>query len=181
MKIGKLNLFSDFHFQIENEKWKSPSDFRFPFSNQKRKSELWNSTRTHQPLLCSYFSEAWSKPMLELPTAHYFLSDKVGAAHWVTYYVIQQSELPMGIPWSDIIMRFKVSGQLLPTELPMCSPWADIIMSLYKQWAVPVHWAAHCFSWQPMCSTWAAHGQPTFHFRVGMLMTKLPDVVNSFW
>ena len=46
MKIGKLNLFSNFHFQIENEKWKSPSDFRFPFSNQKRKSELWNSTRT---------------------------------------------------------------------------------------------------------------------------------------
>ena len=31
MKIGKLNLFSDFHFQIENEKWKSPSDFLFPF------------------------------------------------------------------------------------------------------------------------------------------------------
>ena len=29
--------------------------------------------------------------MLELPTAHYFLSDKVGAAH----YVIQQSELSM--------------------------------------------------------------------------------------
>ena len=48
MKIGKLNLFSYFHFQIENEKWKSPSDFRFPFSNQKRKSELWNSTRTNQ-------------------------------------------------------------------------------------------------------------------------------------
>ena len=46
MKIKKLNLFSDFHFQTENEKWKSPSDFRFPFSNQKRKSELWNSTRT---------------------------------------------------------------------------------------------------------------------------------------
>ena len=46
MKIGKLNLFSDFHFQTENENWKSPSDFRFPFSNQKRKSELWNSTRT---------------------------------------------------------------------------------------------------------------------------------------
>ena len=46
MKIGKLNLFSNFHFQTENEKWKSPSDFRFPFSNQKRKSELWNSTRT---------------------------------------------------------------------------------------------------------------------------------------
>ena len=46
MKIGKWNLFSNFHFQIENEKWKSPSDFRFPFSNQNRKSELWNSTRT---------------------------------------------------------------------------------------------------------------------------------------
>ena len=46
MKIGKLILFSDFHFQVENEKWKSPSDFRFPSSNQKRKSELWNSTRT---------------------------------------------------------------------------------------------------------------------------------------
>ena len=40
MKIGKLNLFSDFNFQIENEKWKSPSDFLFPFSNQKKKSEL---------------------------------------------------------------------------------------------------------------------------------------------
>ena len=46
MKIGKLNLFSNFRFQIENENWKSLSDFRFPFSNQKRKSELWNSTRT---------------------------------------------------------------------------------------------------------------------------------------
>ena len=38
-------LFSVFHFQTENEKWKSPRDFRFPFSNQKRKSELWNSAR----------------------------------------------------------------------------------------------------------------------------------------
>ena len=46
MKIRKLNLFSDFHYQTENENWKSPSDFRFPFSNQKRKSELWKSTRT---------------------------------------------------------------------------------------------------------------------------------------
>ena len=50
MKIRKLNLFSDFHFQTENENWKSPSDFRFPFSNQKRKSELWNSTRTLVPV-----------------------------------------------------------------------------------------------------------------------------------
>ena len=42
-------------FQIENEKWKSPSDFRFPFSNQKRKSELWNSTRTiYIPFLLNY-------------------------------------------------------------------------------------------------------------------------------
>ena len=73
----------------------------------------------------------------------------------------------MGSPWSDIIMRLNVSGQFLPTELPMCSPWADIIMSLHKQRAAPVHWAAHCFSRQPMCSTWAAHGQPTFHFRMG--------------
>ena len=48
MKIRKSNLFSDFHFQIENEKWKSLSDFRCPFSNKKRKSELWNSTRTLQ-------------------------------------------------------------------------------------------------------------------------------------
>ena len=62
--------------------------------------------------------------MLELPTAHYFLSVKVGAAHWVTHYVILQSELPMG------------------------SPRADIIMSLHKQWAAHVQhmgclWAAH--------------------------------------
>ena len=62
----------------------------------------------------------------------------------------------MGSQWSDIIMKLNVSGQLLPTELPMYSPWADIIMSLHKQWAAPVHWAAHGFS-----------GQPTFHFRMG--------------
>ena len=42
----KIEPISDFHFQTEDENWKSPSDFRFPFSNQKRKSELWNSTRT---------------------------------------------------------------------------------------------------------------------------------------
>ena len=45
--VCQLYLFSDFHFQIENEKWKSPNDFLFPFSNQKGKSELWNSTRTN--------------------------------------------------------------------------------------------------------------------------------------
>ena len=27
--------------------------------------------------------------MLELPTAHYFFSDKVGAAHWAANYCIQ--------------------------------------------------------------------------------------------
>ena len=43
--------------------------------------------------------------MLELPTAHFFLSVKVGdAAHWATHYVILQSELPMGSPRADIIM-----------------------------------------------------------------------------
>ena len=104
--------------------------------------------------------------MLELPTAQYFRSNKVRAAHWAANYVIVQSELSMGSPWSDIIMRLKVSGQLLPTELPMCSPGADIIMSLHKPWAAPVHWAAHCFSGQPMCSTWAAH----FSFSYGLFL-----------
>ena len=61
MKIRKLNLFSDFHFQTENEKWKSTSDFRFPFSNQKRKSELWNSTRTIYSILVSVL-----QPLLKL-------------------------------------------------------------------------------------------------------------------
>ena len=42
--------------------------------------------------------------MLELPTAHYFLSVKIGAAHWAAHYVILQSELPMGSPRADIIM-----------------------------------------------------------------------------
>ena len=44
--------------------------------------------------------------MLELPTAHYFLRVKVGAAHWAAHYVILQSEGPcMGSPRADIIMR----------------------------------------------------------------------------
>ena len=43
--------------------------------------------------------------MLELPTAHYFLSVKVEAAHWAAHYVILQSELPMGSPRADIIMN----------------------------------------------------------------------------
>ena len=34
------------------------------------------------------YLEAWSKPMLELPTAHYFLSVKVGATHLAAHYVI---------------------------------------------------------------------------------------------
>ena len=34
------------------------------------------------------YSEAWWKPMLELPTAHYFLGVKVGAAHWAAHYEI---------------------------------------------------------------------------------------------
>ena len=34
------------------------------------------------------YLEAWWKPMLELPSAHYFLSVKVGAAHWAAHYVI---------------------------------------------------------------------------------------------
>ena len=42
--------------------------------------------------------------MLELPRAHYFLSVKVGAAHWAAHYVILQSELPMSSPRADIIM-----------------------------------------------------------------------------
>ena len=37
----------------------------------------------HWLLLCSHYSRAWWKPMLELPTAHYFLSGKVGAAHCI--------------------------------------------------------------------------------------------------
>ena len=37
-KSEKLNLFSDFHFQIENEIRKSPSDF--PFSNFKSEKEI---------------------------------------------------------------------------------------------------------------------------------------------
>ena len=37
--------------------------------------------------------------MLESPTAHHFLSDKVEAANWAAHYVIVQSELPMGSPW----------------------------------------------------------------------------------
>ena len=72
---------------------------------------------------CSYYSQAWWKPMLELPNAHFFLSVKFGVVH----YLIYQSELPVGSPLSDIIMSFKVSGKLLYTELPMCSRWADII------------------------------------------------------
>ena len=71
MKIGKLNLFSDFHFQIENEKWKSPSDFRFPFSIQKMKSELWNSTRTTK------HNVVWVKPE---QTRHVF--KKHGCPQW---------------------------------------------------------------------------------------------------
>ena len=66
MKIRKLNLFSDFHFQTENEKWKSPSDFRFPFSNQKRKSELWNSTRTLFHLLSAGVYLQWSNRKSEI-------------------------------------------------------------------------------------------------------------------
>ena len=42
--------------------------------------------------------------MLEFPTVQYFLSIKVGAAHWAAHYVILQSELPMGSPRADIIM-----------------------------------------------------------------------------
>ena len=34
------------------------------------------------------YLEAWWKPTLELPTAHYFLNVKVGAAHWAAHYVI---------------------------------------------------------------------------------------------
>ena len=68
MKIRKLNLFSDFHFQTENENWKSSSDFRFPFSNQKRKlwnstrTELWNSTRTdsYKCWTCAELREAFT-------------------------------------------------------------------------------------------------------------------------
>ena len=44
--------------------------------------------------------------MFELPIAHYFLSVKVGAAH----YVIKQTEIPL----PDIIMSLNVIiGQLL--------------------------------------------------------------------
>ena len=42
--------------------------------------------------------------MLDLPTAHYFPSVKVGAAHWAAHYEILQSELPVGSPRADIIM-----------------------------------------------------------------------------
>ena len=42
--------------------------------------------------------------MLELPTSHYFLSVKVGAAHWAAHYVMLRSELPMGSPRADIMM-----------------------------------------------------------------------------
>ena len=42
--------------------------------------------------------------MFELPTAHNFLSVKVGAAKWAAHYVILQSELPMRSPRADIIM-----------------------------------------------------------------------------
>ena len=55
MKIGKLNLFSDFHFQIENEKWKSPSNFRFPF--QIRKGNL-NCGIVHVPACVLHFTLA---------------------------------------------------------------------------------------------------------------------------
>ena len=56
--------------------------------------------KMNDPLLCSYiYLDAWRKPMLELPIAHYFLSVKTGAAHWAAHYVIWQSELPMGSPW----------------------------------------------------------------------------------
>ena len=34
------------------------------------------------------YLEAWWIPMLELPTAHYFLSVKVWTAHWAAHYVI---------------------------------------------------------------------------------------------
>ena len=43
--------------------------------------------------------------MLELPTAPYFLSVKIGSAHWAAHYVILQSELPMGSRRADIIMN----------------------------------------------------------------------------
>ena len=42
--------------------------------------------------------------MLELPIANYVFGVKVWAAHWAAYYVILQSELPMGSPGADIIM-----------------------------------------------------------------------------
>ena len=70
-------------------------------------------SKMHEPLLCSYYSEEWWKPMLELPTTHYFLSIKIRAAHWAAHYVIQQSELQMGSPWSAIINRLKVSWRTL--------------------------------------------------------------------
>ena len=60
------------------------SDFLTIFSQ-----DTWTTTQMHD-----------EKPMLDLPIDSYFLSVKVGAAH----YAIEQSELPMGIPWSDSIM-----------------------------------------------------------------------------
>ena len=42
--------------------------------------------------------------MLEVPTAQYFLSVKVEAAHWAANYVILRSEQPLGSPRADIIM-----------------------------------------------------------------------------
>ena len=117
----------------------------------------------HELLLCSYYSDALWKHMLELPTAHYFLSVK----GWICPLSCPLCNLTVWAAhaWSDIIKRLKVSGQLLPTELPMCSPWADIILSQHKKWAAPVHVATHCFSGQPICSTWQR--QPTFHFCMG--------------
>ena len=37
-----------------------------------------------------------------MPTANFFLRDKVEAAHWAAHNVIEQPELPIGSQWSDI-------------------------------------------------------------------------------
>ena len=110
MNIGKLNLFSNFHFQIENEKWKSPSDFRFPFSNQKRKSELWNSTRTlyytrfpveidneKRVMKTSYKSTKYNVRKLRVSDICFFVSNSKCGIHTLYHRPTQRlSELSLG-------------------------------------------------------------------------------------
>ena len=59
-------------------------------------------------LTTTHYSQTWWKTCVGV--AHYFLSVNVGAAHWASHYVIEQSELPIGSPWSDSTMSLKVSG-----------------------------------------------------------------------